>query len=148
MNRKHLLAGLVLATGFAAAPAFAHGDYCAKPFQYAGTVVLKAGYAGNVGEFAIPKDMRLQIEYVSAGLRMSTNDGRGAFAIGTIAGGTFGWHPLPIETGYALSDRQTSDEVKLYADPGSLVKIEFNRASGTNVDAVGRYTVTGCLFKA
>ena len=146
MFRTLLVPVLTLAAAGFAAPAAAHGSACARPFQHAGTVVLRAGYSGAVGEFAVPAGKRLQIEYVSAGLRLSNNDGRGAFAIGTSAGGTFAWHPLPVQVGYALSDRQASTAVALYADAGSLVKLEINRASGTALAAVGRYAVTGCLF--
>ena len=144
--KTQLLVAVLATASFFATDAYAHGTSCAKPFQHAGTVALNPGYSGSVGEFTVPAGYRLQIEYVSAGLRMGTNEGRGAFAIGTWAGSTFAWHPLPILTGYALSDRMTSSQVSLYADAGSLVKVEINRASNTNVLAYGRYAVTGCLY--
>jgi hypothetical protein len=141
-----LCAGLLAVAALSSQAASAHGSSCAKPFQYAGTVALNPGYGGAVGEFTVPAGYRLQIEYVSAGLRMGTNEGRAAFAIGTWAGQTFAWHPLPILTGYALSDRMASNEVSLYADAGTLVKVEINRASSTSVLVYGRYAVTGCLY--
>lgn len=144
--KMHLSIGLLAAASLFASNASAHGSSCAKPFQHAGTVALNPGYSGGMGEFTVPAGYRLQIEYVSAGLRMGTNEGRGAFAIGTWAGQAFAWHSLPILTGYALSDRMTSSEVSLYADAGSLVKVEINRASSTGVLAYGRYAVTGCLY--
>lgn len=150
MHLRNRFALIAAALAFLAVslPASAHGTYCANPFQRAGTAVLRAGYGGAVAEFPVPAGYRLQIEYVSAGLRHASNDARGAFGIGTWAGGNFAWHPLPILTGYALSDRMASQPVALYADGGSLVKIEVSRASGTNVEATGRYAVTGCLYPA
>lgn len=144
--KTRLRIGLLAAALLATSTVSAHGSSCAKPFQHAGTVALNPGYGGAVAEFAVPAGYRLQIEYVSAGLRMGTNEGRGAFAIGTWAGQAFAWHSLPILTGYALSDRMTSSQVSLYADAGSLVKVEINRASSTGVLAYGRYAVTGCLY--
>lgn len=131
---------------FAAAPALAHGYSCAKPYQYAGTVTIAAGTGGNVTQFAPPSGYRLQIEYVSGSVRMATNDTRAAISIGTYAGGTFAWHPLSVGSGYALSDRQTSGEVSLYADAGSLISIEMARASGYTASTVGRFAVSGCLY--
>lgn len=146
MFRPLIIAALALASACVATPALAHGTFCAQPFQHAGTVTLQVGYSGAVGQFQVPAGKRLQIEYVSAGLRMSTNEGRGAFTIGTRLNGVFGSHPLPILTGYALSDRMASTQVSLYADPGSFVTVEINRGTGTNLPAVGRFTVTGCLY--
>ncbi|TDK23456.1 hypothetical protein E2F46_11085 [Luteimonas aestuarii] len=146
MFRQLIIATLAVGSACATAPALAHGTFCAQPFQHAGTVTVQVGYSGVVGQFPVPAGKRLQVEYVSAGLRMSTNEGRGAFAIGTRVNGVYASHPLPILTGYALSDRMTSSQVSLYADPGSYVSVEINRATGTNVAAVGRFVVTGCLY--
>lgn len=147
MNRIRLAACL-LPSLLLATPAFAHGASCATPFQTAGSVLLKPGYSGVVGEFAVPTGYRLQIEYVSAGVRLGTADGRAAFSIATTAGGTSAWHPLPIQAGYTVVDRQTSGEVALYADARSLVKIEVDRGTDTAQETTGRYAVTGCLYPA
>lgn len=141
------LALLSAAAVFAPA-AQAQSAYCAKPFQHYGSVVLNQGYSGAIGDFTVPAGYRLKIEYVSAGLRLSTNDGRSAFAILTTAGGASTWHSLPILTGYALNDRMTSSAVSLYADPGTAVRVEINRNSGTNLIGYGRFSVTGCLYPA
>jgi hypothetical protein len=79
---------------------------------------------------------------------LSSNDGRSAFAILTTAGGSSTWHSLPILTGYALNDRMTSSAVSLYADPGTAVRVEINRNTGTNLIGYGRFSVTGCLYPA
>ena len=131
-----------------AGQAVAHGVECGHPFQYAGTVNLAAGNSGSVGEFTVPAGQRLQIEYVSAGIRLSTADGIAAFSVGATAHGVFAWHPLPILRGYAAVDRLTSGVVLLYADAGSLVKLEINRGSGGSAAqaGIGQFAVSGCLY--
>ena len=147
-NHLSLSLALLLAAGAMSHEASAHGTACAKPFQYAGNVYIPVNYSGYTGEFAVPAGYRLQIEYISAGFRMTTNDGRASFAVSTMVGGVTSWQKLPTEVGYALSDRMTTGPVTLYADANSWVRLSFNRASGYTVATTGTYTFTGCLYPA
>ena len=137
---------LFAATLFAPA-AHAHGFPCAHPFQHTGTVVIGPGFTGTVGEFQVLADTRLQIEYVSASVRLGNAGENAAFSIGTTASGIFAWHPLPVDAGYTAVDRLGSQAVALYGDSGTLVKIEISRGSSVG-EATGRYAVSGCLYRA
>ncbi len=124
----------------------AHGDRCNLPFQTSGTIVLEPGFSGSVGQFSVPAGFRLQIEQVSAEIRLVATTDRAGFTIGTVAGGAFAWHNLRSEDGFGAIDRQTSGPVTLYADAKTDVKIAISRISDTTVQANGRYTLTGCLY--
>lgn len=141
--RSFILAALALGAAF---PALVQATECKNPFQYTGTVQLPARYSGSVGEFTVPSGQRLHIQHVSAGIRLANANGIAAFAIGTWANRTFAWHPLPVLSGYGPADRQTTMAVTLYADPGTLVKVEINRGSETASATTGRFSVTGCLY--
>lgn len=126
----------------------AHGDACANPFQTSGSIALPAGYSGVTAQFAVPAGYRLQIEQVSAGLRLPATTDRADFQIATTAGGNYAVHDLEVAEGYAAVDRKAFGPVTLYADKGSTVRIFISRITTGYPAGSARWAVTGCLYPA
>ncbi len=126
----------------------AHGDACDKPFQTFGSLAVPANYSGVTGQFTVPAGYRLQIEQVSANIRLALNTDRADFQIGTTVGGTFAVHNLAVAEGYALIDRKAYGPVTLYADKGSVVSIYVTRQGTSYPATTAGWVVTGCLFPA
>ena len=126
----------------------AHGDACAKPFQTTGTIALPAGYSGVTAQFTVPAGYRLQIEQISAGLRLPASTDTADFTVGTTVGGTFAWHDLQVAQGYSNLDRKAFGPVTLYADKSTDVRIAIARITASYPAATARWAVTGCLYVA
>ncbi len=126
----------------------AHGDACPKPFQIAGTVAFPVGYSGVTAQFTVPAGYRLQIEQISAGLRVGSTTDTADFQVGTTVGGAFAWHDLQVGVGYSNIDRKAYGPVTLYADRGTDVRIAISRITSGYPAATGRWAVTGCLYVA
>lgn len=145
-NHRSLLLLALLALAPIAAQA--HGDACPKPFQATGTVAFPVNYSGVTGQFWIPAGYRLQIEQISAGLRLPSATDTADFNVGTTVGGTFAWHELQVGVGYSNLDRKAYGPVTLYADKGTDVRIAISRITTSYPAATARWTVTGCLYVA
>lgn len=149
MKKTNLLRlSFALAIASASLQAQATGFACLKPFQATGTVTfpMRTSTQG-IATFAVPDGYRLQIEHVSAEVRVPSSTGRASFAILTTAGGTAAWQELPILEGFTVFDRQTTGVVNLYADAGTNVSIEIARTASFLISSgSGTYTVSGCLF--
>jgi hypothetical protein len=78
-HRSFLLLALL---ALAPAAARVHGDACPKPFQATGMVAFPAGYSGVSGQFRVPAGYRLQIEQISAGLRLPSATDTADFRVG------------------------------------------------------------------
>ena len=141
---------LLLLALLALAPvaAQAHGDACPKPFQATGTVAFPVGYSGVTGQFPVPAGYRLQIEQISAGLRVGSATDTADFQVGTTVGGTFAWHDLAVGVCYSNIDRKAYGPVTLYADKGTDVRIAISRITSGYPAATARWSVTGCLYVA
>lgn len=113
----------------------AHGDACANPFQTSGSIALPAGY-------------RLQIEQVSANMRLPATTDRADFQISTTVGGNYATHNLEIAEGYSALDRKAFGPVTLYADKGSTVRIFISRITTVYPAGNATWAVTGCLYPA
>lgn len=126
----------------------AHGDACANPFQTSGSIAIPANYSGVTAQFAVPTGYRLQIEQVSANIRLPANTDRADFQIGTTAGGNYAAHNLEVAAGYAESDRKAFGPVTLYADKGSTVRVFISRITTSYPAGSATWAVTGCLYPA
>ena len=143
MTPRTLLAATLLLTA-GVLPHVAHADTaCTMPFQRGGTLPLPAYYAGTTASIAVPAGYRLHLEYVGATVTI-VSGGRPAFSVSTTAGGYSANYPLPVQTGYNLLDRQASQAVSLYADPGTTVSVRIYRGSATTASSAS-YSVSGCL---
>lgn len=148
MKRKAAFASLVFASAGLVAPASAHGTRCGQPFQHFALLTLRTGVSNTDLGFKVPEGKQLQIEYVSAAVRLPSTESRSFFGVGTTAGGVFGWHPLPSQPSHGPNERQTSAMVSLYADGGTTVMFDIGYGSSPDADVLAQYTVTGCLFDA
>lgn len=145
MFRSLSLFSLLAVAPFAAQ---AHGDACPKPFQATGTMALPAGYSGVTAQFSVPAGYRLQIEQVSAGMRVPATTDRADFQIGTTVGGVYAWHDLEVADGYSVIDRKAFGPVTLYADKGTEVRLALSRITTSYPAGTARWAVTGCLYVA
>lgn len=141
---------VTLAAALALSPclARAHGDACAKPFQTSGSLAVPANYSGVTGQFTVPAGYRLQIEQVSANIRLPSSTDRADFQIGTTVGGAFAVHNLAVADGYTVFDRKAYGSVTLYADKGSIVSVYITRQGASYPAITAGWVVTGCLFPA
>lgn len=126
----------------------AHGDVCAKPFQSGGNIALPAGYSGVTAQFAVPVGYRLQIEQISAGLRLPAATDTADFQVGTTVGGVYAVHDLQVGVGYSNLDRKAYGPVTLYADKDTSVRIFISRITAAYPAGNARWAVTGCLYPA
>lgn len=138
----------LLALSLAPFAAQAHGDACPKPFQATGSIALPAGYSGVTAQFNVPVGYRLQIEQISAGMRLPASTDTADFQVGTTVGGVFAWHDLEVANGYSNLDRKAFGPVTLYADKGTDVRISIARITTSYPAGSARWAVTGCLYVA
>lgn len=113
---------------------------CPRPFVRRGSVVLRPGFSGATGEFLSPTDAILRIDRVRTTLRAP---GLRASAVGATTGRTFAWVPMTIVDGSGRFPTPGGPST-VYADRGTLVKIEINR-NATTTAATGDYVLDGCL---
>lgn len=146
--KKHRAFLFLAVMSLAPVAAHAHGTICDKPFQTAGTIALPAGFSGVTAQFTVPVGYRLQIEQISAGVRLPAATDTADFNIGTTVGGAFAWHNLQVAQGYSIFDRKTFGPVTLYADKGTDVRIAISRITASNPAGTARWAVTGCLYAA
>ena len=139
---------LLAVLSLAPVAAQAHGDACPKPFQTSGSIALPAGYSGVTAQFTVPAGYRLQIEQISAGLRLPASTDTADFTVGTTVGGAFAWHDLQVAQGYSNLDRKAYGPVTLYADKGTDVRIAIARITASYPAGTARWAVTGCLYVA
>lgn len=139
---------LAMLLAFAPFAANAHGDSCPKPFQATGNIALPVGYSGVTAQFTVPAGYRLQIEQISAGLRLPSSSDSADFQVGTTVGGVFAWHDLQVGRGYSDLDRKAFGPVTLYADKSTDVRISIARITTSYPAANARWAVTGCLYAA
>lgn len=94
--------------------------------------------------YQVPQNMRLVIEYVSFGVTASVHDGSAVarLKLGTTSGGTSVFHDV-ITSGGPFDMLGGSQEVKIYADPGSRVQGRIDRRFSPT--ATGSVTLSGYL---
>ncbi len=146
--KKILVLSLLAFFAFAPIAARAHGDACPKPFQATGSIAVPVNYSGVVAQFPVPAGYRLQIEQVSARMRLSLNSDRAYFQLGTTTGGVFAYHELEVAQGYSSIDWKALGPVTLYADKSTDVRVYFTRMGSSYPATTGSWTVSGCLFAA
>lgn len=144
--KRHAAFLSLLALSFLPFAAQAHGDACPKPFQVAGSIALPVGYSGVTAQFSVPAGFRLQIEQISAGMRLPASTDTADFQVGTTVGGAFAWHDLNVANGYSNLDRKAFGPVTLYADKGTDVRISIARITTSYPAGSARWAVTGCLY--
>ncbi len=118
---------------------------CSKPFQRSGAIDMPVGYSGGTASINVPAHYRLKLKYVSVLLSLSSPS-RAAFEVGSTAGGHYGAYVLPVLEGYNPNDRQASQAMEIYADPGSLLAVRAYRGSDTTTSTQAQYSVSGCLI--
>ncbi len=146
--KKHHAFMLLAIMSLTPVAAQAHGAACARPFQTAGSIAMPAGYSGVTAQFTVPAGYRLQIEQISAGLRLPASTDTADFTVGTTVGGAFAWHDLDVAQGYSTLDRKAFGPVTLYADKGTDVRIAIARITASYPAGTARWAVTGCLYAA
>ena len=146
--KKFLVLSLLALSAVVPIAARAHGDACPKPFQATGNIAMPLNYSGVVAQFPVPAGYRLQVEQVSARMRLSLNTDRAYFQLATTTGGVFAYHELEVAQGYSTIDWKTFGPVTLYADKGTDVRVYFTRTGTTYPATTGFWTVSGCLFAA
>lgn len=119
-----------------------------RRFDVVGSITLRPGYSGTVGEFPTPSGLRLRID---SAVSQIFDAEQFAGAIGLTTKGIFNWytmygvnHGLSGET-YWVYPNPGKLPIPRYADPNILVKVEVNRQGSIAQSANAFYGVRGCL---
>lgn len=118
--------------------------------QVAGFVIADATAAGRERIYTVPEGKRLVIQFASADVQTTRNQGVSA-SIATHLGGLYAFHRLVLtkQNRTVLGDRwSASQPMQVYADPGSEVHIIVVRdvdERGRGDIASGHFTLSGYL---
>ena len=152
----------VTVQGSAPLPVFDVAHAARQPFQAALCTQVPSGgpYCGaKSSSIAVPAGRRMVIEYASgrcpkAGYALSTGEGWAA-SVRTTAGGTEASHLLHPAPGISVGTPQLQSEmglngfdvtqlVRIYADPGSLVALQFDDLGGLGNNSIScEITISG-----
>jgi hypothetical protein len=121
-------------------------DAVREPFQMELRFDTPDGFSEFTAEFEVPAGKRLVLEQVSGVSTPPFGQTIRYFSLRTTVAGEFAFHTIPV-TFNGFVDWVGCQQVRLYADPGTLVKLSAPRAGGSagafqTVATISGYFVT------
>ena len=105
-------------------------DGTRQPFQHQLRFTTPDGSAEFTDSFTVPEGKVLVIEQVTATATPPIGQVVRLFSLRTTAGGVFAFHTVPAAVN-GSGDFLGCQQVRLYADPGSLVQLSAPRSANT-----------------